>query len=78
MPSGPAWTPRRLPSWLADLARVVTQAFAQRRKTLSNNFKGALTDADWIALAIDPTARAETLTINNFIAITHRLSQAIE
>ncbi len=59
----------------ADLARVVTQAFSQRRKTLRNNFKGALNDADWEALEIDPTARAETLSINDFIAITHRLSQ---
>ena len=62
----------------ADLSRVVTQAFSQRRKTLRNNFKGALTDADWEALAIDPTARAETLAINDFIAITHRLIQATE
>lgn len=62
----------------ADLARIVTQAFSQRRKTLRNNFKGALHDADWEALAIDPTARAETLTIKDFIAITHRLTQAIE
>ena len=58
-----------------DLARVVTQAFAQRRKTLRNNFKGSLNDADWKSLAIDPTARAETLTIHDFITITHRLSQ---
>ena len=62
----------------ADLARVVTQAFAQRRKTLRNNFKGALNDVNWEALAIEPTARAETLTINDFIAITQRLSRAIE
>ena len=60
----------------ADLARVVTQAFAQRRKTLRNNFKGTLNEADWESLAIDPTARAETLAIDDFIAITHRLSQA--
>ena len=60
----------------ADLARIVTQAFSQRRKTLRNNFKGALNDADWESLQIDPKARAETLTINDFIAITHRLSQA--
>ena len=62
----------------ADLARVVTQAFSQRRKTLRNNFIGALNDADWEALEIDPTARAETLPINDFIAITHRLSQAAD
>ena len=62
----------------ADLARVVTQAFSQRRKTLRNNFKGALNDADWEALAIEPSARAETLTISDFIAITHRLSQTTQ
>ena len=62
----------------ADLARVVTQAFAQRRKTLRNNFKGTLNDADWESLAINPTGRAETLTIHDFIAITHRLIQTNE
>ena len=62
----------------ADLARVVSQAFSQRRKTLRNNFKGLLNDADWKCLAIDPTARAETLTINDFIAITLRLNQTTE
>lgn len=59
----------------ADLAQVVTQAFAQRRKTLRNNFKGVLTAADWGALQIDPSARAETLTIDDFISVTHRLIQ---
>ena len=57
-----------------DLSGVVTQAFAQRRKTLRNNFKGSLNDTDWETLQIDPTARAETLAIKDFIAITQRLS----
>ena len=56
------------------LAKVVTQAFAQRRKTLRNNFKGTLTDTDYETLQIDPSARAETLTIANFIAITQYLT----
>ncbi len=56
------------------LARVVTQAFSQRRKTLRNNFKGTLTDTDFETLQIDPNARAETLTITNFIAITQHLT----
>lgn len=56
------------------LARVVTQAFSQRRKTLRNNFKGTLTDTDFETLQIDPNARAETLTIANFIAITQHLT----
>ena len=55
------------------LAKVVTQAFAQRRKTLRNNFKGTLEDSDFEALHIDPSARAETLSIEDFIAITNRL-----
>ena len=55
------------------LATVVAQAFAQRRKTLRNNFKGTLEDSDFEALQIDPSARAETLSIKDFIAITNRL-----
>ena len=55
------------------LAKVVTQAFAQRRKTLRNNFKDVLEDSDFESLHIDPSARAETLSIDDFIAITNRL-----
>ena len=55
------------------LASVVTQAFSQRRKTLRNNFKGTLEDADFVALQIDPGARAETLAIGDFVAITTHL-----
>ena len=51
------------------LASVVTQAFAQRRKTLRNNFKGTLGESDLEALQIDPSARAETLSIAEFVAI---------
>lgn len=58
-----------------DLARVVTQAFSQRRKTLRNNFKDTLNGADWQVLQIDPTARAETLAIGDFILVTQYLSQ---
>ena len=54
----------------ASLSRVVTQAFSQRRKTLRNNFKGTLDDSDFEALQIDPSARAETLSLNDFVAIT--------
>ena len=53
----------------ASLAKVVTQAFSQRRKTLRNNFRGTLADSDFEALRIDPGARAETLSIADFVAI---------
>ena len=54
----------------ASLAKVVTQAFSQRRKTLRNNFKGTLEDNDFETLQIDPSARAETLSLDDFVAIT--------
>ena len=57
----------------ASLSTVVTQAFSQRRKTLRNNFKGALEGSDFDALQIDPSARAETLSIDNFVAMTLHL-----
>ena len=56
-----------------SLSAVVTQAFSQRRKTLRNNFKGTLEDDDFEALQIDPSARAETLAIDDFVAITTHL-----
>ena len=56
-----------------SLAKVVTQAFSQRRKTLRNNFKGTLADSDFEALRIDPSARAETLSIADFVAIAGHL-----
>ena len=55
------------------LSRVVTQAFSQRRKTLRNNFKEVLTDSDFELIGIDPTRRAETLSIADFVAITECL-----
>ena len=56
------------------LSKVVTQAFSQRRKTLRNNFKGLLEDPDLEALSIDPNARAETLSIDQFVRLTQRIS----
>ena len=51
----------------------VTQAFAQRRKTLRNNLKGLL-DGDAIStLGIDPGARTETLSIDDLLRL-YRLS----
>ena len=55
------------------LSKVVTQAFSQRRKTLRNNFKGTLTDSDFELIGIDPTCRAEALSIADFVAITECL-----
>ena len=66
-------TPRQTPRWAQvnreALAKVVSQAFSQRRKTLRNNFKNSLTDTQFEAAGIDPQARAETLTIDHFVAL---------
>ena len=66
-------TPRQTPRWAQvdreSLAKVVSQAFSQRRKTLRNNFKNSLTDAQFETAGVDPQARAETLTIDQFTAL---------
>ena len=57
------------------LSKVVTQAFSQRRKTLRNNFKGVLTDVDFEQMGIDPSCRAETLSISDFVAVAEHLGE---
>ncbi|MCB1662908.1 MAG: 16S rRNA (adenine(1518)-N(6)/adenine(1519)-N(6))-dimethyltransferase RsmA [Pseudomonadales bacterium] len=54
--------------------KVVRSAFAQRRKTLRNNLKSMITDAQLEALNIDPSIRAENLTLQNFVAISDTLT----
>lgn len=58
----------------ALLESLVAQAFAQRRKTLRNNLKGLLSDADFAALQIDPTQRAETIPVATYVAMANRLA----
>jgi len=54
--------------------RVVTAAFAQRRKTLHNNFKGLLTDAHLQAAGIAPSQRAEELSLADYARLAQLLS----
>ena len=63
------------PCEASALRKVVQTAFAQRRKTLRNNLKGLIDGAALEALNIDPSARAETLTLPQFIAITRSIGQ---
>jgi 16S rRNA (adenine1518-N6/adenine1519-N6)-dimethyltransferase len=58
----------------ALLAKVVTTAFAQRRKTLRNTLKGLLVDDDFRHLGIDPQLRAENLSTAEFVAIANHLA----
>lgn len=70
-------TPHTTPPWPAcderRLRQVVQAAFAQRRKTLRNNFKDLIDTATLERLGIDPGCRAETLDIRQFIEITNAL-----
>lgn len=55
----------------ATLEHVVRQSFSMRRKTLRNNLKGLLTDAQIQATGIDPAQRAETLTLEQFVSLAN-------
>ena len=59
---------------VVHFAAVVKQAFSQRRKTLRNTLKGLLSEDQIRAQGIDPSARAETLTLEQFASLGHALS----
>ena len=54
-------------------AKLVKQAFSQRRKTLRNTLKGLLTAEEIAALSIDPMRRAETLSLNEYALLSNAL-----
>ncbi|MDD5296996.1 MAG: 16S rRNA (adenine(1518)-N(6)/adenine(1519)-N(6))-dimethyltransferase RsmA [Rhodocyclaceae bacterium] len=56
------------------LAHVVSSAFSQRRKMLRNTLKGVATEADLESLAIPPTARAEDVTVEDYVRLANLLS----
>ena len=58
---------------LKVLQQVTRLAFANKRKTLRNNFKGHLNEQQLVALDIDPNARAETLSLESFLRISEAL-----
>ena len=60
---------------LAAFEKLVTGAFAQRRKTLRNNLKHLLTSEQISACDIDPGTRAETLTLEQFAALSRQFNQ---
>ena len=64
------------PARLADLERVTAAAFGQRRKMLRQSLKSIRPDTEaWIASAsLDPTARAENLSVADFAALARTLS----
>jgi 16S rRNA (adenine1518-N6/adenine1519-N6)-dimethyltransferase len=62
---------KRLVSNEALYAAIVKAAFGQRRKTLRNALKGYLNERDFEGLAINPSLRAENLSVPEFIEIAN-------
>jgi 16S rRNA (adenine1518-N6/adenine1519-N6)-dimethyltransferase len=60
---------------IAKLNRVVTQAFSQRRKTLRNSMKKLIAEEEITALGIDPTLRAENITLAEFASLSNLLQE---
>ncbi|MFI3158309.1 MAG: 16S rRNA (adenine(1518)-N(6)/adenine(1519)-N(6))-dimethyltransferase RsmA [Methylococcaceae bacterium] len=58
---------------VSKLNRVVTQAFSQRRKTLRNSLKKLIAEEDIAALNIDPTLRAESISLAEFASLSNLL-----
>ena len=51
---------------LGTFNEVLTHAFSQRRKTIRNSLSKLMTDAQISGLGIDPSARAETISLAEF------------
>ncbi len=56
-------------------ARLVKQAFAQRRKTIRNNLKGMAADEDLQAVGINPQDRAEHIAPELYVKLSNYLVQ---
>ena len=65
-------TPATMPDGVrpADLSRITAAAFGQRRKMLRQSLKSvAGSDAAMEMCGVDPTRRAETLSVDEFVAL---------
>ncbi len=60
----------------AVFGSVVARAFAQRRKTLRNTLKGVMAADDFTRLEIDPGARAQELSVADFVRIADAVTAA--
>ncbi|NOQ65535.1 MAG: 16S rRNA (adenine(1518)-N(6)/adenine(1519)-N(6))-dimethyltransferase RsmA [Methyloprofundus sp.] len=71
--------PHEQPPVLIDsvemLNTVVISAFSQRRKTLRNSLKKLITEENITALDINPTLRAETISLQDFAKLSQFIQQ---
>jgi len=59
----------------ATFSSIVAQSFSQRRKTLRNNLKTILSNEEINQLGINPSARSETLTVEEFASLANFVYQ---
>ena len=57
-----------------NFEKLLKIAFAQKRKTLKNNFKNILSDTALHALNINPQDRAEMVSLDDFIRIENYIT----
>ncbi|OGA41006.1 MAG: 16S rRNA (adenine(1518)-N(6)/adenine(1519)-N(6))-dimethyltransferase [Betaproteobacteria bacterium RIFCSPLOWO2_12_FULL_62_13] len=54
--------------------KLVAAAFSQRRKTLRNTLKSCLGEDDFAELGLDPQARAQELSVADFVRIANHVA----
>jgi 16S rRNA (adenine1518-N6/adenine1519-N6)-dimethyltransferase len=57
---------------LEALEALVKQSFGQRRKTIKNNLKTIISEEQLIEAGIDPKARPETLSVEDYVNLTNK------
>ena len=69
-PGAPVGARRLRPKDETLFARIVNDAFSQRRKMLRKSLAAWVAPDAWTAIGVEPTARAEELTTEAFVAIS--------
>ncbi|MBP6563358.1 MAG: 16S rRNA (adenine(1518)-N(6)/adenine(1519)-N(6))-dimethyltransferase RsmA [Neisseriaceae bacterium] len=57
----------------AHFSHLVQKAFSQRRKTIRNNLKGIASDEDLLAVGIEPSVRAENISVEGYVTLSNFL-----
>ncbi|MDM5181000.1 16S rRNA (adenine(1518)-N(6)/adenine(1519)-N(6))-dimethyltransferase RsmA [Massilia sp. DJPM01] len=68
-------TARKLACDGPTLEAVVMKAFSQRRKVIRNCVAGMFTEAQLIEAGIDPSTRPETVSLEQYVALSNLLKQ---
>jgi len=62
----------------AVFSSIVARAFSQRRKTLRNTLKGVIAAEDFVRLNIDAGARAQELSVADFVRIADAVTASAQ